>query len=112
MALAVLALWLLSLLSPMHQTSRLVADMASAGVTSVSDWTLCISTQTGTDGKAAAQVLCPAKGIGKDDLDLPPPGDFAGLMPDPFPAGLTVADREWRPDSWRMAGQPRAPPLA
>ncbi|WP_294926226.1 hypothetical protein [uncultured Paracoccus sp.] len=111
MALAVLALWMLSLLAPMHQGSRLVAEMARAGAI-VADWTLCLSPQQVKDGTGAPVAFCPAKGIGKDDLHAPPLAVLSALLPQVLALAAPQPGAQWHPGQPPRTGQPRAPPLA
>lgn len=111
-ALAVLAIWLLSLLAPLHQVSRLVDDFARAGV-SVSAWSLCIPLDKDrADGNPPA-VICPAKALGKDALVpaetgapvlLATTNSWATFGPGAAPSRRSR--RRSRP------GNPRAPPIS
>lgn len=81
-AFAVLAIYVLTLLLPMHQAAGLQRDLAQIGYETVGAWSLCedfASTSKGGDQPEPAAIKCPAAGIGKYE--------FAALLP---PA-LTVA---------------------
>lgn len=111
MALALLAIWLLSLLAPMHQISRSIGDLSKAGIVSVTDWSLCVPVDPDGDGPESAVSICPAQGIGKFDLPAPAPAALPGTA---FPVFSVVAwdlapERFW-PRIQSEPGQPRAPP--
>lgn len=67
-ALAVLALWMLLLLAPLHQTSVLLHEMAKAGHDISGEWSICTTLAQRKDGKIGTVPVCPAHGIGKADL--------------------------------------------
>lgn len=111
LALAVLALWLLTLLAPLHQASGLLRELSRAGIDTGAAWRICLTADPSLDGSDHALPVCPAQGIGKSDVILPPPLAFALavmglqvalLLPVPPPA--VVLDPRLHP------GQPRAPP--
>lgn len=111
MALAVLSIWLLSLLAPMHQISRLIGELSEAGIVTVADWSLCVPLDLDGDGPEGPVSLCPAQGTGKSDLLAPAP---ATLIATAFPVFAFVAwdltpERFW-PRIQSEPGQPRAPP--
>lgn len=111
MALAVLSIWLLSLLAPMHQISRLIGELSEAGIVTVTDWSLCVPLDLDGDGPDGPVSLCPAQGIGKSDLLAPAP---ATLLATTLPVFAFVAwdltpERFW-PRIQSEPGQARAPP--
>ena len=109
-ALAVLAIYLLTILAPLHQARASQLDFAKLGYeTTNTGWVLCSATDTSGDNDITI-AKCPAAGIGKNDLALP---SFASLdLGTPFvatvPTGLTqpakTLPRQTAP------GGPRAPP--
>lgn len=112
MALVVLAIWLLSLLVPMHQVSRLIGDLAEAGVVTVTDWSLCVSLDLEGEESDGPQTLCPAQGIGKNDLAVLPDGVLLSIRPS-TPKNLynpAPPERFWARIQ-ADTGQPRAPPV-
>lgn len=68
-ALAVLAVYVLVLLAPLHQAAGLQKDLAQLGYDSLTNWSICSAAlpDQGT-GKSAADIKCPAAGIGKYEL--------------------------------------------
>jgi len=67
-AIAVLAVYVLVLLAPLHQAAGLQRDLARLGFATQTDWSLCEAAPPGQNGKSAADIKCPAAGIGKHDL--------------------------------------------
>lgn len=111
MALAVLALWMMSLLVPLHQTSGLLREMARRGVDISDAWSICVTLAQDEDGHSPANATCPAQGIGKNDIGMPPPpvqlvGHVADFHDIRFPVDTA---RHHRPPTFQP-GQPRAPP--
>lgn len=109
-ALAVLSLWFLSLLAPMHQAAGLLREMAQAGVDTTGAWTICVTQTEGSDPDGMPQI-CPAHGIGKSEIALPPPGlELAPhrrlLFTVSTPRDRAVA----RPLVGWLAQEPRGPP--
>ena len=111
LALAMLAVWMLALLAPLHQTSGLLRAFAETGHVLPGGWSICVTLAQDGDGPAAPVQLCPAQAIGKADLGLPPaqvvlaavlPPAQPALWPDHIMA--TAAAPPWTPV------QPRAPP--
>lgn len=70
-AFAVLALYLLTLLTPLHQARATQLDFAALGYqTTQTGWVLCSADTDRNEGKSLV-TKCPAAGIGKQDLALP-----------------------------------------
>ncbi|MEQ1770607.1 MAG: hypothetical protein ABL879_12280 [Devosia sp.] len=68
-ALAVVAVYILVLLAPLHQAAGLQKDLAGLGYESTATWSLCVAvTPADSSGKSAADIKCPAASIGKDGL--------------------------------------------
>lgn len=111
MGLAMLAIWLLSLLAPLHQTSGLLRDMALAGHDISDAWSICITLSQDEDGESRVTSVCPAHAIGKTGVATPPPPVLlAGALPTLRGADLpTEVVRADRPHDC-APGQPRAPP--
>lgn len=112
MALAVLAIWLMSLLAPMHQVSRLIGELSEAGIVTVTDWSLCVPLDLDGDGPDGPQTLCPAQGIGKNDLaPVPDATLFAILLPLSVNLYLPSPPERFWARVQADTGQPRAPPV-
>lgn len=111
LAFAILAVWLLSLLAPMHLVSRAVTELRLAGVETGSDWTLCIpSGQSDDEGRSIP--LCPGKSLCGGGL-LPPVTGLTALSLHSAHA-IAGALAPQLPPHRVLQGepQPRAPPLA
>lgn len=104
-ALAVLALYLLTLLAPMHQAraGQLAFEQLGYGTT-VSSWELCTPEGVRGEGGDSSVAKCPAAGIAKYDLVLP---SF-----DVVPAGLdrVALAPAWVPGPQHFRPAPAAPP--
>lgn len=109
-ALAVLAIYLLTILAPLHQARASQLDFAKLGYeTTNTGWVLCTATDTSGDSDITI-AKCPAAGIGKNDLALP---SFASLdLGTPIiataPTGLTQPAKTLPRQT--ASGGPRAPP--
>lgn len=110
LTLALLGLWLMALLVPLHQASGVQRELVAAGHLAASGWTLCPAHQQ-PGGDNHLPPLCPAQGIGKHDMALPPPAILPGRV-------LSLARDADRPAARPVPrdargfqpGQPRAPP--
>jgi hypothetical protein len=112
MAFAVLAIWLLSLLAPMHQVSRLVTDLAEAGIVARVDWSICTQAAADDNGDSAPIKICPAHGIGKNGLAPPPSSTILAILsPVVFTVGFAPTPERFWSRIQADTGQPRAPPL-
>ncbi len=110
-AFAVLALYLLVVLAPLHQAAGLQRDLARLGFESSVSWSVCASLADHGDPNAPLLAKCPATGIGKSDPLGPTPvalvADIERL------ASPVVYDSAPLTHALRAAdhpGQPRAPP--
>jgi hypothetical protein len=113
-ALAVLAIYVLTLLFPLHQASALQRDLGRIGYETIGAWSVCAPHEAdrGGDPLHPALAKCPAAGIGKNDLAILPPVPVA-IVP---PAGPALV---LRPEAGIVpplgmpdhVGQPRAPPV-
>jgi hypothetical protein len=110
-ALAVLAIYILTLLTPLHQAAGLQRDLARLGFQTIS-WSICTPLAQEQDGKAPVVVKCPAAGIAKNE--------FVAIEPATVDIGVVrhaevvryTHIAELDPVSvQRHAGQPRAPPV-
>ena len=110
-ALAVLAIYILTLLAPLHQAAGLQRDLAKIGFQTIS-WSICTPLTQEQDGKAPVVVKCAASGIAKNEFAAIEPAAVdigvvrhaeAVLYADI--AGLDPASVQ------RHVGQARAPPV-
>lgn len=85
MALALLAIWLLVLLVPLHQVSAAQRGFASIGFETPGAWSICTAPDATEDGdQTPAAMDCPVTGAGKPVLalaDTPPPLTNARIAP-------------------------------
>ncbi|GAB1362992.1 hypothetical protein MASR1M32_22280 [Rhodobacter sp.] len=110
-ASAVLAIWLMSLLAPMHLVSRVASDLRLAGYETASDWSLCIPI-TQADEAGHTITLCPGKTVGGGGLlPVDPP-----ILLDARLAHMALAPNlssQHHPlRVFEASVQPRAPPMA
>lgn len=111
MALAVLALWMLSLLAPLHQTSGVLRELAKTGYDISGAWSICVTLAENEDGTDHLVQICPAQAIAKTDFAAPPP-DIRLTAFAPLARDVTFRAEDWqghRPQNF-TPGQPRAPP--
>ena len=113
-ALAVLALYVLTLLLPLHQAAGLQRDLNAAGFSTLDSWSVCqpLAQDDNGDPREAAALKCPATGVAKQQLaavlppvltiDPPTTADLIGLIERLDPARPILPDH---------VGQSRAPPV-
>jgi hypothetical protein len=113
-ALAVLAIYLLTVLTPIHQArASQLAFEALGYATTQPSWVLCTPAGSDSQDRDVTVSKCPAAGVGKDELVLPqfaamPVGHDLMALAAPRPATVpTVLPRAVAPP----AG-PRAPPVS
>jgi hypothetical protein len=112
-ALAVLSLYVLTLLLPLHQAAGLQNDLARLGFETVGSWSICADAGAADKGEpqAPAALKCPAAGIGKHEfaailpvvLGIAPPESGRPFLASD-PVRITPAARH------AHVGQSRAPP--
>ncbi|WP_375450163.1 hypothetical protein [uncultured Devosia sp.] len=106
-AFAVLALYLLTILTPLHQARATQLDFAAAGYqTTQLGWVLCSSTTDPAEGKSLV-TKCPAAGIAKQTLLAPAPVVLAlgAITP-----ALAIAYAPLSPTRAGTSLNPSAPP--
>ncbi|KFC61340.1 hypothetical protein FF80_04131 [Devosia sp. LC5] len=111
-ALAVLALYLLTILAPLHQVRASQLDFARLGYeTTTTGWVLCTANDTSGDNDVTI-AKCPAAGIGKNDLVLPTLAsiDLGASIVAAVPTGITQQAKILLPRQTAPGG-PRAPPV-
>ena len=113
-ALAMLAVYVLTLLLPLHQAAGLQRDLNAIGYATLDNWSVCqgLAQDESGDPREAAALTCPATGAAKLQLAaiLPPavvlsqPAamQVASHVPASAPALFGLPDH---------TGQSRAPPL-
>lgn len=110
-ACAVLAIYLLTLLLPLHQAAGLQRDLSKIGFTTIG-WSICTPIAQDDTGGTPTAVKCPAAGIAKFEFValVPPAITLAPIrIAQPVDYGLvsSFAAQHIHPHS----GQPRAPPV-
>jgi hypothetical protein len=109
-ALAVLAIYVLTLLAPLHQAADLQRDLGKLGYETTSLWSLCTGLGPAGESDRPSVAKCPAMGVAKQDM--------LAVLPSTLAVELRTADTvlygtqvEHRPLTRRYhASQPRAPP--
>lgn len=112
-ALAVLALYVLVLLAPLHQAAGLQRDLSQVGYESQWSWSVCSSLGEDSDTDTSLAIKCPLANAGKFELaafpapapSLPTPR-IIGELVYPQAASQPFASSGGRP------GAPRGPPAA
>jgi hypothetical protein len=110
-AFAVLAIYMLVLLAPLHQMGGLQRDLARLGYESSASWSVCTSVENKSADETPLAAKCPVSGVAKFALGGAPL-DGAALAPLRDAVAVVYAG-DWGAGLWRVAGhpgQPRAPP--
>jgi hypothetical protein len=112
-AVAVLALYVLVLLAPLHQAAGLQRDLNALGYASLDTWSICVPFTLGDTQEPVQVAKCPMAGIGKNDLALATPPSTTLDVPVvaaavAYPATALSPHRL----ETRGPGQPRAPPVS
>lgn len=115
-AVAVLALYMLVLLAPLHQSAGMQRQLALLGFESSQSWSVCTSLAAPGQGDSDAPTAakCPLTGVGKTQFTALPPSPatvppfFPRTVPLHYEAdiGHAVLRRLEQP------GRPRGPPVA
>lgn len=113
-ALALLSIYMLVLLAPLHQAAGLQRDLAKLGYTPLDSWSICSAlAPPAEDGKPDAVVKCAAAGIGKNEL--------AAIHLPTIESAILRTSKPVRYAQWHMpvvseldwpSGPPRAPPMS
>ena len=112
-ALAALAIWMLCLLAPLHQSAGTLREMAKAGVDISGAWSVCVTLAEGDADPDKSVPDCPAQGVSKSSLALgPAPVVIAAVWDQPRRSDPAPSPQRPRAQARRGPIQPRAPPLA
>lgn len=112
-ALALLAIYILVLLSPLHQAAGLQRELEALGFRSLDTWSICGQLAKVDDEDSVAVVKCAASGIGKNEVaDLAAPPVLLRFFRLAAPAHYWRRTALVRTQIPRFAGQPRAPPMS
>lgn len=113
-AIAVLAVYVLVLLAPLHQAAGLQNDLAELGYAGPSTWSICAAALPSDGGdNPSAKIKCAAAGIGKQELAATEPGSVELDSIVRVGVGATYPDNPapQRPVVAPHIGQARAPPV-
>lgn len=111
-ALAALAIWMLCLLAPLHQSAGTLRDMAKAGVDISGAWSVCVTLAEGDVDPDRSVPDCPAQGVSKSGLALgPAPIVIVAVWDLPGHIDPTPGPQNRRAQARLGPIQPRAPPL-
>lgn len=113
-AFAVLALYVLTLLLPLHLAAAQQRDLNAIGYSTLDSWSICQPLAQDEQGEPheAAALNCPAMGIAKHQFATPGPAPLTMALltdvePVAYPA-IAGANQPLLPDH---IGQSRAPPV-
>jgi hypothetical protein len=113
-AFAVLALYVLTLLLPLHQVAGAQRELNALGFETIGVWSVCASLTEDQDGdpQTATAVKCPAAGIAKHEFTAPPAGT-PELVREDVATSVRYAVPVYIPDGQTPDhfGQSRAPPV-
>jgi len=109
-ALAVLAIYLLTVLAPLHHARASQLDFEKLGYETIATgWALCTAADSDRDSDTSLVTKCPAAGIGKKDVIEP---DLAVLSLEPSIGSAAYVPSLAFVLAPRAALNPSAPPRA
>ncbi|MCR6636809.1 hypothetical protein [Devosia sp.] len=114
-AIAVLALYMLVLLAPLHQSSGLQRELARLGFESSVSWSVCTSVANPVrgDSETPTAAKCPLTGAGKTQfVAVLPPLAQPPLVRDADPVQFQANAHSGLAKPMEHPGQPRGPPRA
>ena len=114
-AIAVLALYMLVLLAPLHQSAGLQRELARLGFESSVSWSVCtsVSNPGRGDNETPTAAKCPLTGAGKSQLAaVLPPEAMPPLLREADPVRFEANAHAGPARPMEHPGQPRAPPQA
>ena len=111
-AFAVLAIYLLTILAPLHHARASQMALQELGYSTLeSGWVLCSAAETGDQDRDVLLAKCPAAGIGKPDVIAPSVPMIALDLGTSFVAApLSIAVADVTPFAVASPSGPRAPP--
>ena len=111
-AFAVLAIYLLTVLAPLHHARASQLDFEQLGYATIeSSWILCTSTGIGGGDRDGPVAKCPATGVGKTDFVLPVLDTVAVGHEIALAAPLLPLSPSFPPRIAAPPSGPRAPPV-
>ncbi|RUT34567.1 hypothetical protein EMQ25_00965 [Arsenicitalea aurantiaca] len=113
-AFAVLAVYLLTLLVPLHQAAASQRDFAALGYETIGAWSVCTAiNEAGSEDQTPTAVNCPVTAVGKFQLALVDPVPQQVFVPVVSLAVYFTPDtRAPPPAALFHTIEPRAPPVA
>jgi len=114
-AIAVLALYMLVLLAPLHQSSGLQRELARLGFESSVSWSVCTSVANPGrgDSDTPTAAKCPLTGVGKSQfVAVLPPVTQPPLLRNADPVQFEANAHSGPSRPMEHPGQPRGPPRA
>ena len=111
-ACAVLAIYLLTLLLPLHQAAGLQRDLSRIGFTTIG-WSICTPiAQDNSNGGTPTAVKCPAAGVAKFEFAaIVPPAIALALIRIGEPVDYAASPGGGALATHLHSSQPRAPPV-
>ena len=111
-AIAVLAIYILVLLAPLHQAAGLQRDLGALGYESLDNWSVCGQLAKSDDGSQSAVVKCAGSGIGKNELAAADPVIIDASIVQVATVVVYAPTQSLHQSQLdRLTGQPRAPPV-
>lgn len=114
-AIAVLALYMLVLLAPLHQSAGLQRELARLGFESSASWSVCTSVTNPSrgDSDTPTAAKCPLTGAGKSQfVAVLPPVAHPPLLRNADPVQFEAHAHSGPARPMEHPGQPRGPPRA
>ncbi|WP_092420283.1 hypothetical protein [Devosia crocina] len=112
-AFAVLALYVLVLLAPLHQAAGLQRDLAVLGYESQLSWSVCTSVSEPGETDRPAAIKCPLASAGKTELAVAPDGAVPiAVRQDSLAVAYGQKGSVLADHAGGRPGQPRGPPHA
>ena len=113
-ALAVLAVYVLVLLAPLHQAAGLQRDLSQLGYESPWSLSVCASVGETGDPDTPSPIKCPLTNAGKSETAglLPPAGPVIHGLPEIGPLDYPAAAPHFAGAHADLPGRPRGPPAA
>lgn len=112
-AVAVLAIYLLVLLAPLHQTAGLQRDLDALGYASLDMWSVCAPLTVDQTDEKPDVIKCPMTGIAKHGIVLTGPVSIdLGLFRFATALFYSPSPEHGHSGPARHFGQARAPPVA
>ncbi|MBO9588929.1 hypothetical protein [Devosia sp.] len=112
-AIAVLALYMLVLLAPLHQSAGLQRELARLGFESSVSWSVCTSVANPErgDSDTPTAAKCPLTGVGKSQfVAVLPPVVQPPVVRDADPVHFEATAHSGPARPMEHPGQPRGPP--